>query len=160
MQFRRSAFGACATAAIAPLALSTAANGATRAGSSSPSALAGAINVTLKDAPRAINWTSTKATPESVTAYVVGKTAVACMRKSHGKAGKVGPDPFGTLGKTGGVAEADVTSPTIAEAGASTGVPSFDSEVVVVSTSAQADADLAALSTTSDMSCLATAIQN
>ena len=76
--------------------------------------------------------------------------------KGGGRGAKVSPDPFGTVGKPSGDVTADVSSKVFAIKGSVTGLPSASSEVVFVSTTKQALADLVAFGTSHAQSCVTT----
>ena len=122
-------------------------------GSTSVVAQAKAINMKVSDLPASIKWATAQPAASPKGESALGKQAVACI----GKGGPVSPDPFGTSGVTGGVVLADISSPTYYEKSSTlTHLPSANSEVVFLSTTSGALADLVAVGRKSSIACLAT----
>jgi hypothetical protein len=149
---RRFVLVASALALVAGAASATAAGAAARPHGSggSDSTKATQINVKSSDLPKSAKWSSSQAPPSAVP---LGKTAVSCMKKAGAK---VSADPFGTVGKPGGDATADVTSKVFGLKGSVTGLPSVNSEVVFLSSAKQVLADLSAFANPKVQSCLKT----
>jgi hypothetical protein len=78
-----------------------------------------------------------------------GRAVVACMKATGGVATNISPDLFGIVGKPSGDDTADIASP--AYEGPSVELPIVTSEVVFVTSAAQATEDLAAMKTTADI---------
>ncbi|HUZ21285.1 MAG TPA: hypothetical protein VMU75_12010 [Acidimicrobiales bacterium] len=142
---------------VSALALVTGAASAAAGAATGPNASGGSdaakaakINVTSSDLPSPAKWSSSSAPSSAVS---LGKAAVSCMKKAGAK---VSNDPFGTVGKAGGNASADVTSKLFGFKGSLTGLPSVNSEVVFVSTAKQAIADLSAFGGAKVQPCLKT----
>jgi hypothetical protein len=140
----------CLAVAAVALMPSIAAS-ATTLGSSdaSDAALAAKINLTLNDLPSAIKWSPP--VPRS-PGLGEGRLFVACMKAKGGEAGNISPDLFGIVGKPGGVDTVDVESPEYERS--SGGFPIVTSDVVFLTSTAQARDDLAAMKTRTALACL------
>jgi hypothetical protein len=123
------------------------------ASNGSDAAKASQVNIRSSDLPKSADWSSTPAPPSPVS---LGEKAVACMKSGGGPGAKVSPDPFGTVGKPSGDVTADVSSKVFGIKESVTGLPSASSEVVFVSTTKQALADLVAFGTSHVQSCVTT----
>jgi len=116
---------------------------------SSDAALATKINLTLNDLPSTIKWSPPVPRGPGVGD---GRLFVACMKAKGGLATSISPDLFGIVGKPGGVDTVDVPSPSYERS--SGGFPYVVSDVVFVTSAAQATDDLAAMKTKADLACL------
>lgn len=115
----------------------------------SDAVLAAEINLTIQDLPSTIRWSPP--VPRS-PGIGEGRHFVACMRAAGGVSAKISPDVFGIVGTPSGVDSVDVESPVYERS--SGGFPFVTSEVVFVTSTAQATRDLAAMKTTADLACL------
>lgn len=139
-------FAVAAVASIPPIAANAKALGSSAA---SDAALAAKINLTINDLPSAIKWSPPVPRSPGVGE---GRLFVACMKAKGGIAANISPDLFGIVGKPGGVDTVDVQSPGYERS--SGGFPIVTSDVVFVTSAAQATDDLAAMKTKADLACL------
>jgi hypothetical protein len=141
----------CLAAASGALTPSIAANAlASVSNPASDAALAARINLTVKDLPSAIKWSPPIPRGPGVGD---GRVFVACMKATGGIATNISPDLFGIVGKPGGVDTVDIPSPAFERS--SGGFPMVTSDVVFVTSAAQATDDLAAMKTKADLGCFA-----
>jgi hypothetical protein len=112
-----------------------------------------ALNLTRAYLPASVKWTATAQAPNTAAETALGVKAVRCIRQGGGAAGKISTDPFGTTEVVGGSVTADVESPDFAVTGSS-GLPLVSSEVVMLTSAAQATDDLSAFATSSARTCL------
>ncbi|MGD0944799.1 MAG: hypothetical protein ABR972_11075 [Acidimicrobiales bacterium] len=117
---------------------------------SSVVAEADAINLKATDLSASMHWLSAPPGKSSKASTALADQAVACLQK----VGPVSPDPFGTRTLIGGVVLADVSSPTYYEKGSSIELPSASSEVVFLTTTSAAAADLSTFGRGSALACL------
>jgi hypothetical protein len=139
-------FAVAAAASIPSIAAGARAMGSKAA---SDAAVAAKINLTLNDLPSAIKWSPP--VPRS-PGTGDGRLVVACVKAKGGEAASISPDLFGIVGKPGGVDTVDVESPAYERS--SGGFPIVTSDVVFVTSAAQATDDLAAMRTKADLACL------
>jgi len=120
-------------------------------GPSSVVAEANAINIKPTDLSTSLHW---KAAPPGKSSKAVAALAVrtlTCLKK----VGPVSPDPFGTIGKSGGVVVADISSPTYYDKAATlTQLPSASSEVVFMTKASGANTDLSTFALSGSLACL------
>jgi len=120
-------------------------------GRTSIGAEATAINLKVTDLSSSIHWAASAPGRSSKAIVALAEKAVACLKK----VGPVSPDPFGTRGVTGGVVEADVSSPMFYDkAAALTQLPSASSEVVFLATASGARTDQATIGRSGSLACL------
>jgi hypothetical protein len=118
--------------------------------SSSPSE-AKAINLKATDLSTSLHWATAAPGHSSKAEAALSAKALGCLKK----VGSVSPDPFGTTGAVGGVVSADVSSPSFYDkASTLTQLPSASSEVVFMTKSSGASADLATIGRSGAPSCL------
>jgi hypothetical protein len=118
---------------------------------SSVVAEAKAINLQAADLSSSLHWASAPPGHSSKASAALAQKALACLKK----VGPVSPDPFGTVGKSGGVVLADISSPTYYDkANSLTQLPSASSEVVFLTKAALADSDLATIAHSGSLACL------
>jgi hypothetical protein len=134
-----------AMASMSPIAASSKAMGSSTV---SDASLAATINLKLKDLPSAIKWSPP--VPRS-PGTGDGRLFVACMKARGGEAASISSDLFGIVGKPSGVDTVDVESPAYERS--SGGFPIVTSDVVFVTSAAQAADDLAAMKTRADLAC-------
>ena len=134
------------------LALPALANPRSPAGAgSSIAAEAKAINLKVTDLPTSIHWAASPPGKSSKAEVALAEKTVACLKK----VGPVSPDPFGTRGLSGGIVEADISSPMFYDKAASlTMLPSASSEVVFLTTASQARTDQATIARSGSLACL------
>jgi hypothetical protein len=112
---------------------------------------ANAINLKVTDLSSSLHW---KAAPPGKSSKAVAALAVktlACLKK----VGPVSPDPFGTIGKSGGTVLADISSPTYYDKAATlTQLPSASSEVVFLTKASGASTDLSSFARSGSLACL------
>jgi hypothetical protein len=140
----------CFAVAAVALVPSVAASGRALGSSDASDAdLAAKMSLTVHDLPSAIKWS---APVKRVPGAGDGRLIVSCMRATGGIARSISPDLFGIVDKSGGIDTADVEAPLYERSGV--GVPLVTSDVVFVTSAAQARNDLAAMNTTADIACL------
>jgi hypothetical protein len=139
---------AAAVAAIASMPSIAAATTVLGSSAGSDAVLAAKINLTFSDLPSAIKWSAPMPRSPGVG---IGRLFVACMKATGGVAANISPDLFGIVGKPGGVDTADVPSPLYERSGVE--LPIVASDVVFVTTAAQATDDLAAMKTRAELAC-------
>jgi hypothetical protein len=151
MSIHRVRKGVLCFALTALASMPSIAASATALGSSavSDAALAAKINLTLNDLPNTIKWSPPVPRGPGVGD---GRLFVACMKAKGGLATRISPDLFGIVGKPGGVDTVDV--PSSAYERSSGGFPIVTSDVVFLTSAAQARGDLAAMKTKADLTCL------
>ena len=120
-------------------------------GRSSIATEATAVNLKVTDLSPSMKWAAAAPGKSSKAQVALAEKTVACLKK----VGSVSPDPFGTRGVSGGVVEADVSSPTYYDKAASlTQLPSASSEVVVLTTASGARTDQATIARSGSLACL------